>query len=1082
MLMAAAAVVLVAGRASAQVCTPAESLGDFRWERQGFHDAASIRTEFWNFGMVGNFPRDPIGVDLTTFHSVEVPKGSGMNYSDGVTPFVLAKVHTETGDQYIMETGFRERQAISSTHPGELQMRFEPRPGYFQPDPRINVARSPAISSDPRTWPNQWPDKTGDAADPGWQGAWDGYFGKRPAADQESFVVLDDNYYDSFGFQPDSLCPNRHGLGMRVEVRGFQWSNPQAGNVIFWHYDITNEGTTNYDDNIIFGLYMDSGVGGSAVSCDGVAESDDDNAFFDKSLGLNLVYTWDKGGHGVDLSGNCSPTGYLGYAYLETPGNPYNGKDDDHDGITDERRDGGKGIKIVGQDAIRAYVTANYNLPAFEAFYGPLEKRPAYKAGVWWTGDEDMDWVAEFNDTGRDGVFGSADPVADGERDGEPTDGEPNFDRTDVNESDQIGLTGFKMNRIKAGANSPPEVDDILFFTSGFSNWPERLYNMFSNADSSKRFDTALVQNYNIGFLFASGPFKLPPGKRERFSLALAYGADLSELRENVHVVQQIYDANYQFAIPPPRPTLHAEAGDGFVRLSWDDAAERGFDPVTGDNDFEGYRIYRSTDPNFLDPRVLTSGRGNPFPSNGKPLVQFDLQDGIRGYSVTAVDGVKYWLGSETGITHAFTDTTVKNGQTYYYAVCAYDFGSPESVPDSLKFYPSENSIPVSQTLRGGVILPINAVSVTPEPRVPGYIRATSDPLTRLTGKSDGTVRVKVVNADSVRNNHLFKLAFLAPAPDIIHAIAYALIDSTTGDTLFKSGHTFNGDSTGPVGAGLLPIVNTPPGVIVDEEHSGFNRRKNVRLLAKYVGPKSDNVRRPGYPEDLRIVFYDTVADTGQRIAPFAAQVAKFKVFAKSDTGYRQVDFVFSDASPGRDSTLDNVNDILIVLDYSQPRPTLNDYTFQFFVDESSSKPVPTAGDTFNLKLQVPFGPSDSFLFRTNGSSVSTALARDQFSQEPYVVPNPYVGSASFEPARFAITGRGDRKVEFRNIPLGAEVRIYTVYGTLVQTLHQDGSSSGVVPWNLRSRDNLDVAPGLYVYHVSSKEAGTHVGKFAIVK
>ena len=69
--------------------------------------------------------------------------------------------------------------------------------------------------------------------------------------------------------------------------------------MIFWHYDITNEGTTDYDDNIIFGLYMDSGVGGSAFSCDGVYESDDDNAFFDKSSGLNLVYTWDRYGHGV---------------------------------------------------------------------------------------------------------------------------------------------------------------------------------------------------------------------------------------------------------------------------------------------------------------------------------------------------------------------------------------------------------------------------------------------------------------------------------------------------------------------------------------------------------------------------------------------------------------------------------------------------------------------------------------------------------------------------------------------------------------------------------------------------------------
>jgi hypothetical protein len=30
---------------------------------------------------------------------------------------------------------------------------------------------------------------------------------------------------------------------------------------------------------------------------------DDDNAFFDKSAGLNLVYTWDRFGHGRDLKG-----------------------------------------------------------------------------------------------------------------------------------------------------------------------------------------------------------------------------------------------------------------------------------------------------------------------------------------------------------------------------------------------------------------------------------------------------------------------------------------------------------------------------------------------------------------------------------------------------------------------------------------------------------------------------------------------------------------------------------------------------------------------------------------------------------
>jgi hypothetical protein len=38
------------------------------------------------------------------------------------------------------------------------------------------------------------------------------------------------------------------------------------------------------------------------------------------------------------------------------------------------------------------------------------------------------------------------------------------------------------------------------------------------------------------------------------------------------------------------------------------------------------------------------------------------------------------------------------------------------------------------------------------------------------------------------------------------------------------------------------------------------------------------------------------------------------------------------------------------------------------------------------------------------------------------------------------------------------------------------------VPWNLRTKDNLDVAPGLYVFHVDAGELGSSVGKFAIIK
>ncbi len=164
-----------------------------------------------------------------------------------------------------------------------------------------------------------------------------------------------------------------------------------------------------------------------------------------------------------------------------------------------------------------------YDLAAFETEYGALEQRPAYVAGVWWTGDEDLDWTAEFSDTGRDGVyaddrtFGSGTPDT-GENDGMPTDGEPNFNQTDITESDQIGLTGFKLNRIRGAG----ETDGIVFFTNE-QNWPERLYDQFSNPNPSVAFDPTIVNNYNIGFLFASGPFT----PRRRPARAVQPGAGL---------------------------------------------------------------------------------------------------------------------------------------------------------------------------------------------------------------------------------------------------------------------------------------------------------------------------------------------------------------------------------------------------------------------------------------------------------------------------------------------------------------------------------------------------------------------------
>jgi hypothetical protein len=1076
----AAAFLFGAPGAPADVETPVpkDRRGRSDAERSGFHDANNIRTIFWNYGMVGDYPPDPGNVDLSVFHSAEVPKGSGMNYSDGITPFVLTKVTERSGAEiHVMETGFRERQATSPNF--NRVMRFEPRPGYFEPSPVLNPARSPAISHDPRTWPTIWPDRLDASDDPGWPGSWNGYFGKQIVADQESYMVMDDDYYDAFDFFPDSRDSTRRGLGLRLEVRGFQWANPQARNVIFWHYDITNEGTTDYEDNIIFGLYMDSGVGGSALSCDGIYESDDDNAFFDRSFDeqvINLVYTWDRFGHGRDLSSSCGRTGYLGYAYLETPGNAIDGVDNDEDGFTDERREGGPGQLLEGQPAIDAYVSANYDLVRFEATYGPLADRPAYRIARWWTGDEDMDWIADVHDTGADGLLDTGDA---GEGDGIPTEGEPNFDRTDLNESDQIGLTGFKINRIKPGQGNPnQETDDILFFTQR-ENWPQRLYEQFTDPDPNVRFGEPVAENYNIGFLFASGPFTLRAGQRERFSLALAFGADLNQLRRTVRTVQQIYDANYRFAVPPPRPTLTAEAGDGFVRLSWDDVAERGADPVTGEFDFEGYRVYRATDPDFQDVRVVSDATGNDTFGIGRPIAQFDLANEISGFSEKTVEGVAYFLGTDSGITHTWTDYSAVNGQLYYYGVTAYDRGTEE-------FFPSEVSVPVSRTARGGLVLTPNVVAVRPNPRVAGYVPAGVGEAEHVAGPGTGTVAVEVVNSELVPDGHRFEITFTSH-PDSLRAAAYSLTNRTKGELLFETGGDLDGKGVGPVGTGLLPVVFTPPRVGLDTVRTGFaegsatDARVIVTLFDETSSALPNNLRRSGYPDDIRIEFADVVVDTSIPGRQFPVpRPAKFEIFAEADTGDVKLACFFRDVD--LDGTLSAQDDVIDVVTYAPDNPDTAVSTWRLQLDRTVALPTrpPRAGDVFLLRPERPLGVADVFSFEARGQTVDPAEAREEF--EPYVVPNPYIASASFEPERFAISGRGERRIEFRGLPERCTIRIYTVTGALVQTLEHDGSNDGYVAWNLRTRDNFDLAPGLYIFHVEAPGLGDRTGKFAIIK
>ena len=98
------------------------------------------------------------------------------------------------------------------------------------------------------------------------------------------------------------------------------------------------------------------------------------------------------------------------------------------------------------------------------------------------------------------------------------------------------------------------------------------------------------------------------------------------------------------------------------------------------------------------------------------------------------------------------------------------------------------------------------------------------------------------------------------------------------------------------------------------------------------------------------------------------------------------------------------------------------------------------------------------------------------------VVPNPYVGAASWEP--FTTTaGRGERRIYFIHLPRECTIRIYTISGHLVQTLYHNSTiDDGQEPWDLLSRDGANIAYGVYAYHVEAPGLGSRIDKFAIMK
>jgi hypothetical protein len=696
--------------------------------------------------------------------------------------------------------------------------------------------------------------------------------------------------------------------------------------------------------------------------------------------------------------------------------------------------------------------------------------------------DNDNDWNAFLDDNGLDGQRGTGDP---GEGDGKPTSGagtdfpgEPSIDKTDVSETDLIGITSaFQIQDGIINFNTAPDAGlwNVLMY-------PGKI-NLVRQVGE--------FQTY-----VSSGFFPLLPGQRQRMAISVSIAAggnsrdaDIQSVISKQLEATKAYNADYQFAQAPLQVTLTAIPGDGKVTLYWDDIAEGSFDRYIdriGGNgaDFEGYRIYRVTDAAFLDAKVITDAYG--VQTLLKPIAQFDLVDGIMGLHPVDINGVKYYLGSDNGIKHEYVDTNVVNGQRYFYAVTAYDFGY-----ETAGFAPSETSIKVSVSTDGTITHGTNVAVVRPTSSVAGYLPPEVSSFVHTTGGASGSIGFEIVDPTKIKNNHKYEITFKdttykVETEDVVKTVSFSLKDVTENNFLLENDTRVQPGDEISLTDGFRILLNNVQDISLNKSKTGWNDPSIYSFdFGVFTYLLSQGVKSPS---DYKIVFGDvgiaTSQDTTLFGSHFPSELVNFKVI--NTTQNKVIEFVFSE-NEGNDGrlTIDSTGKTDAIYFLEKDQSGVKHFTWQFYLNRTGNlvgRRNPQAGDTATIFLNKPFLSYDTYNFKMKSSTISVDKAKAELD-DIRVVPNPYIAAATWEPRNTYTSGRGPREIHFINLPAKCIIRIFNVSGALVKKIeHQTSYENGTEIWDVLSDEKFEIAYGIYVYHIDAPGIGQKTGTFAIIK
>ena len=138
----------------------------------------------------------------------------------------------------------------------------------------------------------------------------------------------------------------------------------------------------------------------------------------------------------------------------------------------------------------------------------------------------------------------------------------------------------------------------------------------------------------------------------------------------------------------------------------------------------------------------------------------------------------------------------------------------------------------------------------------------------------------------------------------------------------------------------------------------------------------------------------------------------------------------------------------------------------------------PEVGSVIRIESTKPNQAGDVYTINTTGYEVRAFDLSEQRSRlaDIGVVPNPYKWSSAYEVNQVNDVAR------FTNMPDVATIRVFTLNGTLIKTIHKQSPGVATISWDLKTDHAHPIASGLYVVHIDVPNVGQTSLKFAVVK